>query len=703
MDPVEEVLADPAFRERYDVLERLGEGGMGVVYRGVQRSLDRPVAIKFMHGALAESRTFQERFLGEGKVVAHIIHSHVVAVFDRGVCRGVPFLVTEFVEGRSLASFLESRERIEPAFGFEVSLQVLSGLEALHAKGVIHRDLKPTNVLVAPGPVAKVHDFGIAKQLGDAAATGREKTAAGLLVGTPQYMSPEQALGQELTPASDLYAFSVVLYELLTSRRPFDAPTALETLTQVLQQPVPIPDDLPGPVVNLLVKGLAKDPAARFQSAAELRAALEPLRPVFEGLAPAQVHRSRARTALSPRPRTPEPAAPAPSAALAPRPTATDVATVTAPAEPGQQTPYTRRSPALLLGLLALIAIAGGAIVALRQPVRTLPSDAPPWLRRLEEVRDMARRGRLADGVRTCFAVTRGQPHPGAIGPTELATDTTFQHVDRTLLVLVEAAAKMAAEKTVKPGATREGELLDATGNVFLGWGLALHDRDFSALVKLTGEWLAKQSRNGARQPDPDAESLPETNAATFLKHAALLAMATQPWQVVRAVSGLRDSLLSHPSGPIAYWSVELQGSALALAAVPAIAADTASRLSELAPAARQAIAADGLDKLQTLVDEVRKTVEDRWRSPSAEQVAEARASILAALLIRHVCGRGWDWVRAEKLAQELQAADKASLAKQVEELDTLHVSRPPSIALMGELFRELRLDDLGVLGLMAR
>ncbi|MBI3893041.1 MAG: protein kinase [Candidatus Wallbacteria bacterium] len=695
MDAVDEVLADPSFRERYDVTAKLGEGGMGVVYRGVQRSLDRPVAIKFMHGALAESRSFQERFLAEGKVVANVIHSHVVAVFDRGVCKGVPYLVTELVEGKPLTEHLSAGRRAEPGFALTIARQVLSGLEALHARGIVHRDLKPSNILVAPGPIAKVHDFGIAKQLGEAAASGREKTAAGLLVGTPQYMSPEQALGKELTPASDLYALSIVLYEMLAGRIPFDAPSALETLTMHLHTPVPVPENLPYSLMEVLRKGLAKDPADRFQTAAEFQQALDRVAPDVSGMAPLSESRSQraaAQTNVAARPPTRAPYESAPNRApQPPEPSTVDL------------TRQPARSPRWLVVLLALIVAIGGAVVYLRQPVRSLPRDAPPWLRRLEEVRDMARRGRLSDAVRTCFAVTRGQPRASSATPMELSTSATFQHVERTLLVLIDSGARLAGDSSGKAEIPEQARALDGTGKAFYLWGLGVHDRDFSKVVELTANWLHGQARNGAREPDPDADSLAGTSAVTWLQSVARLGLAQSPWQVVEAVAGLQDAVLAHSRGAIPYWAVQLQSSAVALTASPSFAADIGARVGDLEAAAREQIAEDGLEKLKVFVEEVRRTAEDRWRSPSARQVAEARSSLLTAIVIRRVCGHSWRWVPTSMLQEALRTAKQEALAKKVEELSSLDVSSPPPPPVLRELAQALSVDDRGLLGLLAK
>lgn len=269
--PPDSVLADPSFRERYTLEERLGGGGMGSVWRGQQRALGRPVAIKFMSPDLIETPEFRDRFAAEARAVARLIHSHVVAVFDFGIAGDTPYIVTELVEGAPLDQLLADN-RLGPCARMEVAHQILTALDAIHALGVVHRDVKPTNIVVATGGCvhAKLIDFGIAKKLGEQSRL----TRMGVVLGSPAYMSPEQASGQPLTPASDLYSLTVVIYEMVLGALPFVAANALQTAHLRLLRDAHVPTDLLPAVADLLRRGLSRDPAQRLLDAAAYRDAL---------------------------------------------------------------------------------------------------------------------------------------------------------------------------------------------------------------------------------------------------------------------------------------------------------------------------------------------------------------------------------------------------------------------------------------------
>lgn len=265
------VLADPSFGERYTLEERLGGGGMGSVWRGQQRALGRPVAIKFMSPGLIETPEFRDRFAAEARSVARLIHTHVVAVFDFGIAGDTPYIVTELVEGAPLDQVLAAN-RLDASARMEVAHQILTALEAIHALGVVHRDVKPTNIVVATeGRVhAKLIDFGIAKKLGEQSRL----TRMGVALGSPAYMSPEQASGQPLTPASDLYSLTVVIYEMVLGTPPFVAASALETAHLRLLRDAHVPTDLLPAVADLLRRGLSRDRAQRLVDVAAYRDAL---------------------------------------------------------------------------------------------------------------------------------------------------------------------------------------------------------------------------------------------------------------------------------------------------------------------------------------------------------------------------------------------------------------------------------------------
>jgi tetratricopeptide (TPR) repeat protein len=263
----------------YEVLGLLGRGGMGVVYRARHLGLNRVVALKMvLAGGHAEDAALR-RFQAEAVAVARLAHPHIVQVHDFGRHGGVPFFTLELVGGGSLAARVAGQPQA-PGDAARLTELLARAVHFAHERGVVHRDLKPANVLLVEGPetplsrcTPKVTDFGLAKRLEN---QGGEATATGAVMGTPSYMAPEQARGQAkaVGPAADVYALGAVLYELLTGRPPFKAPTAAETLVQVAQdEPVPpsrLQPRLPRDLVTVCLKCLRKEPHRRYASALEL-------------------------------------------------------------------------------------------------------------------------------------------------------------------------------------------------------------------------------------------------------------------------------------------------------------------------------------------------------------------------------------------------------------------------------------------------
>jgi serine/threonine protein kinase len=252
----------------YTLLEPIGHGGMSVVYRARQESLDRTVAVKVLSENLAASSEFMERFSREARTAANLRHPNVITVHDYGQDeRGVPYLVLEYIEGPTLADLMDTG--LDDARIPNLLDQVAAGLDYAHARGVIHRDIKPGNVLLTEDGRAVLADFGLAWLL-----QGAHLTLTGGVIGTPEYMSPEQAAGEPIDHRADVYALGVVLYEMLVGERPFVAETPIAVLLKHLQDPAPsilqARPDLPPAVEQVLAKALVKDPARRYASAGEL-------------------------------------------------------------------------------------------------------------------------------------------------------------------------------------------------------------------------------------------------------------------------------------------------------------------------------------------------------------------------------------------------------------------------------------------------
>jgi serine/threonine-protein kinase len=260
---------------RYRVERELGRGGMAKVFLGTDTVLGRTVAVKVLAPQFADDDGFVRRFRREAQAAASIGHPHIVSVFDTGSDDGVHYIVMEYVEGRTLAEFLSGGGRIMPDRAIDIGEDVCRALEAAHAQGVIHRDIKPGNIMLNPRGEVKVTDFGIARVTTTADTVAQ--TAA--ILGTASYLSPEQAQGQPVDGRSDIYSLGCVLYEMVTGRPPFlgDSPVAVAS-KQVLEQPAPpskLNADVTPDLDAVILRALAKNPANRYQSAEEFRADLE--------------------------------------------------------------------------------------------------------------------------------------------------------------------------------------------------------------------------------------------------------------------------------------------------------------------------------------------------------------------------------------------------------------------------------------------
>jgi WD40 repeat protein/predicted Ser/Thr protein kinase len=254
----------------YEVLGEVGRGGMGVVYKARQTSLDRIVALKMLHAGLAADPEDRARFRSEAEASARLQHPHIAQVYEVGECEGMPYLALEFVEGGSLAERLDGTPW-PPARAAALVETLARAAHAAHQRGIIHRDLKPANVLLTSDGTPKLTDFGLAKRV----EGGSDLTQSGVIVGTPSYMAPEQASARkDLGPAADVYALGTILYELLAGRPPFKAATAVDTLLQVVHQepvrPRRLQPKLPRDVETLCLKCLQKEPRKRYPTAEAL-------------------------------------------------------------------------------------------------------------------------------------------------------------------------------------------------------------------------------------------------------------------------------------------------------------------------------------------------------------------------------------------------------------------------------------------------
>lgn len=276
------------FADRYQVIEELGVGGMGSVYRVLDKKLGEEIALKLIKPEIAADRDAIERFSAELKLARQVVHKNVARMFDLNEVKGIPYITMEYVRGENLSRLIQKVSRLFPGQAIPIACQICEGLAEAHRLGILHRDLKPQNVMIDEDGRAKIMDFGLARLL-----TFEDKPIRGGTPGTPAYVSPEQCQGRPLDTRSDLYSLGVLMYEILTGTTPFKATNALDLVRKHVSEKPREPREInPGISVELsrvVMKCLEKNPDKRFQSAAEVRQALDELRIPAQHLRPGQV------------------------------------------------------------------------------------------------------------------------------------------------------------------------------------------------------------------------------------------------------------------------------------------------------------------------------------------------------------------------------------------------------------------------------
>ncbi len=332
---------------RYELGRQLGAGGMARVYLGHDRLLDREVAVKVLAEPYASDPNFVERFRREASAAAGLNHPNIVAVYDRGEADGSYYIVMEYLAGPDLKQVIRSRSPLPPTEAIDAAQQILAALGAAHRRDLVHRDVKPQNVLVAEDGHLKVTDFGIAR-----AGAESDMTEAGSVIGTAQYLSPEQARGDEVTAASDTYAVGIVLYEMLTGRVPFDGgPPVAVAMKQISDEPVSpriVEPSVPRELEAVVMRSLAKRPSERYRTAEEMSRALAEARGAIDG--------TGGTTRVIP-------VAGPPTSVMGPPTAATRVAPPPPPAPPPRR--RRRRWPLIAGIVVLLVAIAAAAFVLL--------------------------------------------------------------------------------------------------------------------------------------------------------------------------------------------------------------------------------------------------------------------------------------------------------------------------------------------------
>lgn len=352
MSQASDTLIDTIFDGRYRILRKLGAGGMAAVYLAEDDELGRRVAIKILNDRYSTDDAFVERFRREAKSAAGLSHPNIVSVYDRGEAEGTYYIAMEVIEGRSLKETIKTQGRLRPAQAIAYARQILAALRFAHRNGIIHRDIKPHNILVGAEERLKVTDFGIAR------AGASQMTEAGSIMGTAQYLSPEQARGAPVTAASDLYSVGIVLYEMLTGNVPFTGDTPVEiALKHLNEQPHPpsaVAPGIPADLDRVVLRALAKHPSDRYQSAEEFDSDLARI----EAGLPVARETAEAATAIL-----------AGTAAGVPATAATQVLNRepprAPPRQPPPQDPYAeppRRKRSIFPWLLAIVLLAGAAV-----------------------------------------------------------------------------------------------------------------------------------------------------------------------------------------------------------------------------------------------------------------------------------------------------------------------------------------------------
>ena len=362
---------DTVIDQRYSIIARIGSGGMADVYSARDLQLGRKVALKLLYRRFAQDAEFVERFKREASSAAGLQHPHVVGVYDRGEWDGTYYIAMEYLEGRSLKQIVQEEGPLAPDQAVEVILQILQAARFAHQRGIVHRDIKPHNVILDDEGRAKVTDFGIAR------AGASDMTETGSIMGTAQYLSPEQAQGHAVGPRSDLYAIGIVLYELLTGRVPFDGDSPVTiALKQVSELPIPpsaFNPAVPPELDAIVLHALEKEPERRF---ADAEAFIEELERARAGLAVPAGQATAVFGALA----STDPTAPtALAGAVAPMPTEEELAAMAHPGEPlppeDEEERRRRRNRWLIFAAVALLLLGAALAFALTRPEKATVPD----------------------------------------------------------------------------------------------------------------------------------------------------------------------------------------------------------------------------------------------------------------------------------------------------------------------------------------
>ena len=272
--PTEELTRGSTFADRYEIIEELGKGGMGRVYRVEDTKVKEEIALKLIKPEIASNKKIIERFKNELKITRKIRHKNVCGMFDLGEEKNLHYITMEYISGQDLKGLIRQTGQLTIGKTISIAKQICEGLAEVHSLGVVHRDLKPNNIMIDRGGNAKIMDFGIAR-----AVKSKSITGSGITIGTPEYMSPEQVEGKDVDQRSDIYSLGIILYKMLTDRVPFEGDSAItvgvKQKTETPKDPKDFYERIPDDFNQLILKCLEKERENRYQSAGEVRSELE--------------------------------------------------------------------------------------------------------------------------------------------------------------------------------------------------------------------------------------------------------------------------------------------------------------------------------------------------------------------------------------------------------------------------------------------
>ena len=434
------------FADRYRLSTKLGQGGMGSVWRAEHLTLRTQVAIKLIDPSIAESREALARFQREAQSAAELRSTHIVQIIDYGVDNGTPFIAMELLEGESLATRLSRVGRLSPQVTVGILSQVARALSRAHEKGVVHRDLKPDNIYIVregEDEIVKVLDFGIAKKLDALSTSGGVQTSTGAMLGTPYYMSPEQALGQSgLDHRTDIWSLAVIAYECLTGARPFEKDTLGALLMAICHEALPAPSQLavvPSGFDAWFALAAARDVSHRFQSATQ---AVAQLRAICDGSAPDTGATTPALIAMSP------------AVNAVPAVTALTETAVPASVTIGARSPNQKRS-FLMLGAVAFVSIAAvGVYFAFRLSTPALKENLPVAASSPVPESAVQSTASAPSAVEPTMVSVTASPAPSTVGAVPLASPINSRSAALHARPATVKSARLAGQRPSPPTAT---------------------------------------------------------------------------------------------------------------------------------------------------------------------------------------------------------------------------------------------------------